>query len=152
MYTLGFEVLALNPFPMQFHLAPDPASWGSDILTAELDDALHDPRNDHNSHNLCTARGLQNLGSLFLLCLIILGILCVAIRSVLCLLHSGSTPLSLGYPLTQHFTSKSPTGGPTVLHVNATGQIPNMGNFRLIDLDTPKVCWACVKLINFTLT
>jgi hypothetical protein len=27
----------------------------------------------------------------------------------------------------------------SVLHVNSTGQMPKMGNWGLIDLDTPKV-------------
>jgi hypothetical protein len=59
----------------QFHLAPDPAAWGSNISHAEPDDALHDPRRDHNSQNVFTGRGFQNVGCMALLCACILGIL-----------------------------------------------------------------------------
>ncbi|KAJ7346342.1 beta-glucan synthesis-associated [Mycena albidolilacea] len=100
----------------KFHLAPDPASWGSAITHAEPDDALHDPRNDRNGHNIFTGRGLQNVGCLVLMCLCIVG-------------------LFLGYPLTQHFMNPKTV---SLLHLNASGQVPNMGNWGLIDWDTPK--------------
>ncbi|KAJ6467111.1 glycoside hydrolase family 16 protein [Mycena vitilis] len=103
----------------QFHLTPDPAAWGSDINFPEADDALHapDPRRDRSSHNVFTGRGCQNVGCLILLCVSIVG-------------------LFLGYPITAHFTN--PPKLTADLHVNATGQIPSMGNWGLIDLDTPK--------------
>ncbi|KAJ7658250.1 beta-glucan synthesis-associated protein-domain-containing protein [Mycena polygramma] len=44
---------------------------------------------------------------------------------------------SLGYPTTTHFMNQPKLSAD--LHVNATGQIPSMGNRGLIDLDTPKV-------------
>ncbi|KAF7362900.1 GH16 domain-containing protein [Mycena venus] len=94
----------------KFHLAPDPTLWGSDITHPEPDDALHDPCTDRNTHNVFTSRGLQNVGCLILLCLI-------------------------GYPITQHFTNRTRV---SFLHVNATGQVPSIGNWGLIDLDTPK--------------
>ncbi|KAJ7913846.1 beta-glucan synthesis-associated [Mycena leptocephala] len=100
----------------KFHLAPDPAAWGSDISHAEADDALHDPRHDHNTHNVFTGRGIQNVGCIVLMCLCIVG-------------------LFLGYPVTSHFTSPSHVDN---FHVNATGQVPNIGNWGLIDMDTPK--------------
>ncbi|KAJ6557640.1 beta-glucan synthesis-associated [Mycena capillaripes] len=101
----------------KYHLAPDPEAWGSDISHAEADDALHDPRRDYsNTRNVFTSRGLQNVGCMLLLCLCILA-------------------LFLGYPLTSHFSQPVHVAD---LHVNATGQIPNIGNWGLIDLDTPK--------------
>ncbi|KAJ7086832.1 beta-glucan synthesis-associated [Mycena belliarum] len=100
----------------KFHLAPDPSAWGSDISHAEADDALHDPRRDHNSNNLFTGRGFQNIGCIVLLCVAIVG-------------------LFLGYPVTSAIMSPLRVSN---LHVNSTGQVPNMGNWGLIDLDTPK--------------
>ncbi|KAK7058129.1 GH16 domain-containing protein [Favolaschia claudopus] len=100
----------------KFHFAPDPASWGTD-MRPEPDDALHDPRRDRNSHNVFTVRGLQNVGCLCLLCACILG-------------------LFLGYPVVHHFTKRTPSA--TLVKINSTGQLPSMGNWGLIDLDTPK--------------
>ncbi|KAJ7847747.1 beta-glucan synthesis-associated [Mycena olivaceomarginata] len=108
---------SLNPsISEKFHLAPDPTEWGLDISHAEADDALHDPRDDHNTHNILTGRGLQNVGCIVLLCLCIVG-------------------LFLGYPVAHHFMNPVTF---SVLHVNSTGQMPKMGNWGLIDLDTPK--------------
>ncbi|KAF7327601.1 GH16 domain-containing protein [Mycena kentingensis (nom. inval.)] len=101
----------------KYHLAPDPAAWGSNVSYPEPDDALHDPRGDHHTHNVFTGRGLQNVGCIFLLCLCIVG-------------------LFLGYPLTT-FLIRPPTVQDR--HVNATGQVPQMpGNWGLIDEKTPK--------------
>ncbi|KAJ7255831.1 beta-glucan synthesis-associated protein [Mycena haematopus] len=100
----------------KFHLAPDPAGWGMDISHAEADDALHDPRSDQNQHNVFTGRGFENVGCLLVLCVCIVG-------------------LFLGYPVTSHFMNSTKV---SVLNVNLTGQIPNIGNWGLIDLDTPK--------------
>ncbi|KAJ7612858.1 glycoside hydrolase family 16 protein [Mycena polygramma] len=98
---------------MQFHLAPDPTAWCSDTNFSEADDALHDPRHDRNSHNVFTGRGVENIGCLVLLCVCIVGLLCVLPSLAFSILFSD-------------------------LHVNATGQIPGMGNWGLIDLDTPE--------------
>ncbi|KAJ7445868.1 beta-glucan synthesis-associated [Mycena latifolia] len=100
----------------KFHLAPDPAAWGSDISHAEADDALHDPQRDHNTHNIFTGRGLQNVGCIVVLLLCIVG-------------------LFLGYPVTNAFINPVKVSD---LHVNFTGQVPVIGNWGLIDLDTPK--------------
>ncbi|KAF7360597.1 GH16 domain-containing protein [Mycena venus] len=102
----------------KFHLAPDPAAWGSDVRHAEPDDSLHDPRNDHNTHNVFTGRGIQNVGCIIVLCLCIVG-------------------LFLGYPLAYHFTHQTNFNAAN-LRVNSTGQMPNIGNWGLIDQDTPK--------------
>lgn len=58
----------------QFSLAPDPREWGAALSmnVAEPDDILHNPdpkrdrRNDRGG-TIFTARGLANLGCLFIL-------------------------------------------------------------------------------------
>ncbi|KAJ7059424.1 beta-glucan synthesis-associated protein-domain-containing protein [Mycena amicta] len=96
----------------KYQFDPDPASWGLNPRTAEPepDDALHDPRGgDRHSHNIFTARGSRISESL--------------------------TSRSVGYPLTKFLTEPRK---PSNLSVNATGQVASIGNFGLIDLDTPK--------------
>ncbi|KAJ7693039.1 glycoside hydrolase family 16 protein [Mycena rosella] len=100
----------------KFHLAPDPAAWGSDISHAEADDALHDPGRDHNNNNIFTSRGFQNIG-----CIVVLAL--------------GLIALFLGYPVTSAFMDPVKVSD---LHVNFTGQVASIGNWGLIDLDTPK--------------
>ncbi|KAF8173411.1 beta-glucan synthesis-associated protein-domain-containing protein [Mycena galopus ATCC 62051] len=105
----------------------------------EADDALHDPRNDRNAHNVFTGRGIENVGCLVLLCLIIVGVLCVGFYFYLSGVRPANSNLtcapSLGYPVTAHFMNRTPA---SQLRVNTSGQIPNIGNWGLIDLDTPK--------------
>ncbi|KAJ7059442.1 beta-glucan synthesis-associated protein-domain-containing protein [Mycena amicta] len=103
----------------KYQFDPDPASWGLNPRTAEPepDDALHDPRGgDRHSHNIFTARGIQNIG-------------CILIMTL------GLVGLFVGYPLTKFLTEPRK---PSNLSVNATGQVASIGNFGLIDLDTPK--------------
>ncbi|KAJ6470524.1 beta-glucan synthesis-associated [Mycena sanguinolenta] len=100
----------------KFHLAPDPAGWGLDISHAEPDDALHDPRRDKGNGGMLSGRGIENVGCLVVLCLAIVG-------------------LFLGYPVTSHLLNPPSV---SLLNVNASGQMPNIGNWGLIDLDTPK--------------
>ncbi|CAK5274062.1 unnamed protein product [Mycena citricolor] len=104
----------------KFDLASDPTMWATD-LRPEPDDALHnpDPRLDRGpSRNIFTGRGMQNLG-----CLLIMAACIVA--------------LFLGYPLVSHF-DKTRQNLAVATTVNATGQVASMGNFGLIDLDTPQ--------------
>ncbi|KAF7344352.1 GH16 domain-containing protein [Mycena sanguinolenta] len=130
----------------KFHLAPDPAGWGLDISHAEPDDALHDPRRtDQGNGGMFSGRGFENVGCLVLLCLCIVGLLYVLslLPCSLPLLRSCERlglirdflDRSLGYPVTSHFMNPSRV---SLLNVNASGQIPNIGNWGLIDLDTPK--------------
>lgn len=59
----------------QYSLNPNPADWGASALTIgtpEPDDYLHnpDPKRDLKSDQggtICTARGIVNLGCLFLI-------------------------------------------------------------------------------------
>ncbi|KIK04696.1 glycoside hydrolase family 16 protein [Laccaria amethystina LaAM-08-1] len=89
------------------------------------DDALHNPEAepDHalvGSKVTLTSRCLANLGCLSFLCITLL-------------------VLFIGYPLIMFAKSKGPLlPGFNLGGINSTGQVPSMGNFGLIDLDTPK--------------
>ncbi|KAH8120019.1 beta-glucan synthesis-associated [Phellopilus nigrolimitatus] len=109
----------------KFSLSPDPASWGAEIEPSfvEPDDYLHnpDPRRDRKfdeGGSVFTGRGLANLGCLVR---VLLG-------------------LRAGFPLISHFTKKplSTLGGFNIGGTNASGQIPSIGNWGLIDNDTPQ--------------
>ncbi|KAJ7572499.1 beta-glucan synthesis-associated [Mycena floridula] len=123
-YSIGTNLRSSISITDKFSLAADPRSWGWDLSPeiAEVDDALHDPKiHSPSSGQYVSWRGLWNLGCLALLCLAILA-------------------LFVGYPIHNFVARNTITtsgynfGG----IVNATGQIPNFGNFGLIDLETPK--------------
>ncbi|KAJ7085400.1 beta-glucan synthesis-associated [Mycena belliarum] len=114
----------------KYSLSPDPRLWGSVLSPSipEPDDALHAP--DSTRVNLprhfLTGRGLANVGCLFLVVLVLLG-------------------LFLGYPLTKFIVGGiGPLSGS--LRVNATGQVAAMGNFGLIDLETPSDAYTIKSL------
>ncbi|KAF8905161.1 beta-glucan synthesis-associated [Mucidula mucida] len=110
----------------KFSLSADPLAWGTNLEynVPEPDDALHSPtvRNgvivDDTALEF-TRRGLANLGCLFLLCMAIL-------------------VLFVGYPILTFVSKQLSTTTTKNLGVNASGQVPEMGNFGLIDLDTPE--------------
>ncbi|KAF8153938.1 beta-glucan synthesis-associated [Crassisporium funariophilum] len=113
------ESSRINDF--KYSLAPSPKSWGTpiDIHSVEPDDYLHNPdplrdRNIDKGGHICTARGIANLGCLFL--------------------------LGAGFPLLTHFLEKKQTtqGGFNLGGINATGQVPDFtGNYGLVDRETP---------------
>ncbi|KAH6916882.1 beta-glucan synthesis-associated protein [Coprinopsis sp. MPI-PUGE-AT-0042] len=122
----------------KFSLSPDPKTWGSNLSpdTPEPDDYLHnpDPKRDVNydaGGTFFTWRGLTNLGCMIILCL-------------------GFLALFAGYPIISHFMYPPPSrmGGFNIGGINATGQIPNIGNFGLIDLDTPQDAFAKPSYTN----
>ncbi|KIJ64320.1 glycoside hydrolase family 16 protein [Hydnomerulius pinastri MD-312] len=97
--------------------------------TPEPDDYLHNPdpkrdlKNDEGG-TIFTARGIANLGCLFLLSASCLVLLLLAV-----------------FPLLSHLLTKKQTtqGGFNLGGINATGQVPAIpGNWGLIDVDTPK--------------
>ncbi|KAJ7630781.1 beta-glucan synthesis-associated protein [Roridomyces roridus] len=112
----------------KFSLSADPAEWGADISHPEADDSLHtpDPRRDRKNDstgNIFTARGLMNLG-----CLFVLGL--------------GLITLFAGYPIISHFTSHSQS-------YFRSGQVPEIsGNFGLIDLATPQDAYTIQSFNN----
>ncbi|KAL5534071.1 hypothetical protein ACEPAG_532 [Sanghuangporus baumii] len=122
----------------KFSLAPDPSSWGAEIEPnfKEPDDWLHnpDPRRDRKidkGGTIFTSRGLANLG-----CLLILTM--------------GLVTLFAGYPLITHFTRDklSTMGGFNIGGINASGQIAEIGNFGLIDKDTPQEAYTKASYID----
>ncbi|KAJ7363796.1 glycoside hydrolase family 16 protein [Mycena albidolilacea] len=115
----------------KYSLAPDPALWGSNIYPnmTEPDDDLHNPDSkDHSSFSLST-RGIYNIGCLVVLCLAIM-------------------TLFVGYPVLtfvkKTFSTATIFGG----NVNSTGQVPSIGNFGLIDLDTPSDAYTITSLYS----
>ncbi|TCD63594.1 hypothetical protein EIP91_005202 [Steccherinum ochraceum] len=119
----------------KFSLPTDPSSWGGPLSpeTREPDDFLHnpDPRRDRKydqGGTIFTWRGIANLGCLAFLFL-------------------GITTLFAGYPIITFFTKKPVvTHGGLNLGLNATGQVPSIGNWGPIDHDTPEDVYYKVNL------
>ncbi|KAG1767378.1 glycoside hydrolase family 16 protein [Suillus placidus] len=122
-----------SPSTYEYALRLNPEDWGASALhvgTPEPDDYLHtpDPKRDLKSDkggHIFTARGIANLGCLFLL---------VALMIMLF-----------------HLSKKKPTpqGGFNLGGTNATGQIPSMpGNRGVIDVDTPKEAYTKASYMN----
>ncbi|KAG6821511.1 hypothetical protein H0H93_000020 [Arthromyces matolae] len=121
-----FDGSRLSSLNEKYSLAPDPRQWGADLSTdlVEPDDEIHNPdgRSDDlkGSHDLSLSRrGLANLGCLTLLI-------------------AGFIALFLAYPVVAYFRKIGMWGSAFNLGgTNATGQVPSIGNFGLIDQDTP---------------
>ncbi|KAJ4490971.1 glycoside hydrolase family 16 protein [Lentinula aciculospora] len=99
-----------------------PESWNPKLMVdqPEADDYIHNPHSFSRGH-IFTARGLANLGCMFILGLCLLG-------------------LFIGYPVTQYYTSphQKLIGNLGPGGINATGQVPQIvGNWGLIDRETP---------------
>ncbi|KAJ7705330.1 beta-glucan synthesis-associated protein [Mycena rosella] len=114
----------------KFSLSPDPRQWGSNLSPhlAEPDDALHNPEYDRNTFSL-SRRAIYNVGCLIVLSLAILG-------------------LFIGYPVLSWVQSSFLTTDVTNNSVNATGQVASIGNFGLIDLDTPSDAYTIASLYS----
>ncbi|EJD00930.1 beta-glucan synthesis-associated [Fomitiporia mediterranea MF3/22] len=117
---------ALQASSVQYLFSADPSKWGTNISpdVAEDDDDLHDPDvpDKKNDDALFTVsrRGFQNIGGLVLLTTILVG-------------------LFAGLPIAIHYAKHplSKLGGFGIGGINASGQVPFFGNYRLIDEDTP---------------
>ncbi|KAJ7864983.1 glycoside hydrolase family 16 protein [Mycena olivaceomarginata] len=115
----------------KYSLAPDPALWGSNIYPnmTEPDDDLHNPDSKDRSSFSLSTRGIYNIGCLVVLCLAIM-------------------TLFVGYPVLtfvkKTFSTATIFGG----NVNSTGQVPSIGNFGLIDLDTPSDAYTITSLYS----
>ncbi|KAK0438127.1 glycoside hydrolase family 16 protein [Armillaria borealis] len=124
-YTLtNSTVLSLSE---KFSLAADPATWGSNLSMnyQEPDDALHNPTVrggkivDDEAISF-SKRGIANVGCLMILCF-------------------GLLALFVVYPVLTYVQEQTSSSSSSLnLGVNASGQVPEMGNFGLIDLDTPE--------------
>ncbi|KAH8824012.1 glycoside hydrolase family 16 protein [Flagelloscypha sp. PMI_526] len=119
--------MGYNTLSDKLTLSVDPKQWGvaTSFNEPEFDDSLHDPRqNQLRIGSIFSARGILNVGSLLLL---LLGILV----------------LFVGYPVitaVRHHTNN--LGGFGLGGTNASGQIPDMGHFSLIDPDTPQEAYT----------
>ncbi|RDB19924.1 Beta-glucan synthesis-associated protein KRE6 [Hypsizygus marmoreus] len=119
----------LSTLTDKFSLAPDPRLWGSDLSTdlIEADDAIHNPdveaeKLDDKRNLSFSRRGLANLGSSPLL------------NSIL-----AEQDVSIGYPVISYLRRRKSGDSPfNIGGVNSTSQVPSIGNFGLIDFDTPK--------------
>ncbi|KAF5393140.1 hypothetical protein D9757_001304 [Collybiopsis confluens] len=121
--------------PNEFSLLSEPAAWGSNLSTTyvENDDYLHNPdckkgKGVDHDNRVFTSRGLANLGFLLLLC-------------------GALLTLFIGYPVAT-FVNKIQAGSSALntLGINASGQVPEIGNFGLIDFDTPDDAYTKTSL------
>lgn len=126
-YVSGSHISYLSG---QFSFPPDPQSWGADLSPnfVEPDDSIHNPdpvQSPLDYYPLSfSSRALLNLGCLFILILTLL-------------------VLFIGYPVaTYAWRTVPPSSGFNLGGINASGQVPSMGNFGLIDLDTPKEAYT----------
>ncbi|KIY63440.1 glycoside hydrolase family 16 protein [Cylindrobasidium torrendii FP15055 ss-10] len=124
-----------NSLAGKFSLGADPRTWGMNVNPNDHDpdDALHTPmmRNgkvvDDDAHWRMSGRGIMNVGCLFIIAMAVL-------------------MLFLGYPLLQYAQSKTGSSSTSNLGVNASGQVPVLGNFGLIDEDTPESAYEKTNL------
>ncbi|KAJ3517199.1 hypothetical protein NLJ89_g646 [Agrocybe chaxingu] len=122
---------SLATISAKFYFSHDPRDWGSSISPdfIESDDEFYDlvpsEKRSWRPQNTLSLRGLGNAG-----CVIIL--------------ITGLLLLFIGYPvLTFYDRTKFDTGGAfNVGGINSTGQIPLIGNFGLIDQDTPREAYT----------
>ncbi|TEB35725.1 glucosidase [Coprinellus micaceus] len=123
----------LSTLTDKFSLAADPRAWGSDLSPdlVENDDALHNPESEPAlAQNLDTKeilrnkRGLVNVGCILTLFAMIIF-------------------LFIGYPVIMYATHTNPMkSGYNLGGINSTGQVPAIGNFGPIDLDTPEEAYT----------
>ncbi|KAG5728480.1 Beta-glucan synthesis-associated protein KRE6 [Termitomyces sp. T112] len=122
----SFDGSRLSSLNEKYSLGPDPRQWGADLSTdlVEPDDDIHNPDYHFDRpkrYDLSfSRRGMANLGCLSMLI-------------------TGFILLFIGYPVISYFRkvqmlkSAFNLGG-----ANATGQVPSLGNFGLIDHETPE--------------
>ncbi|QRV93228.1 glycoside hydrolase family 16 protein [Ceratobasidium sp. AG-Ba] len=123
-------------FSSKFALSPNPAQWDTGLLSSqpEPDDDLHnpDPRKDRTgvyTGSIFTIRGLLNLGCLGILILALIGLFAI-------------------YPIISYFLKdeQSTLGAYNLGGTNASGQVPEVGNFGLIDKDTPQAAYTYTSI------
>ena len=144
----------------QYSLSPDPRSWGSDLSPdlVENDDALHNPdtepqRPEDPKQLLLNKRSLINLGCLLTLFFMILFLLYVPLSVPYALPHVGARQHRISghhvfHPRKSSSIRVQPWGNKLLrtgdrckylpIPLLTSRQIPSMGNFGLIDLDTPQ--------------
>ncbi|KJA29832.1 glycoside hydrolase family 16 protein [Hypholoma sublateritium FD-334 SS-4] len=122
-YSFGAGSRLSATLSENFSLPADPRLWGSDLSPdlIEPDDDLHNPTFDPDK--IFQARGKFQMGSRGLLNVGCLSILLIALII-----------LFIGYPI---MTYNESWAKPGLGAINSTGQAPSIGNFGLIDIDTP---------------
>ncbi|KAF9068692.1 beta-glucan synthesis-associated [Rhodocollybia butyracea] len=128
-----------NSISTKFSLTPDPKRWDLVVSpgVAEPDDYLHnpDPRRDrlNDNHFVISGRGIANVGCLFILMAALLG-------------------LFVGFPVVKYFTTStlSTQGGFNLGGTNGSGQVPDIGNFGLIDRETPQDAYTLTSYTDGT--
>ncbi|KAL7421019.1 hypothetical protein Q5752_003903 [Cryptotrichosporon argae] len=115
-----------------FSLPADPAAWSG--LGVEEDDDMHDPDIKHRGQTgffgaMLTVRGAGNVGCLVLIFLILV-------------------LLFAGYPIISEYmtTPTSTLGAYNLGGINASGQLPDVGPFELIDKDTPTSAYTYTSM------
>ncbi|WVF65398.1 hypothetical protein IAT40_000125 [Kwoniella sp. CBS 6097] len=115
-----------------FSLPADPATWSH--LGPEEDDDFHDPdfkpkKKSRFGSSIFTLRGAANLGCLFAMLLVLV-------------------VLFAGYPILDNYLSKGlkSHGAYNLGGINATGQIPVIDAFSIIDKDTPQSAYTWTSL------
>ncbi|KAK0226391.1 glycoside hydrolase family 16 protein [Armillaria fumosa] len=113
------------PILNKYSLAADPQTWGTNLSpdVKETDDELHNPivrkgRLLDNGLSFYSFRGIGNITCLFVLC-------------------GAMLTMFVGYPIIAYVQEQREAVS-SILGVNASGQVPDIGNFGLIDLDTPE--------------
>ncbi|KAF8969431.1 glycoside hydrolase family 16 protein [Flammula alnicola] len=125
-YSFGAGSRLSTALSDKFSLSPDPRLWGSDLSPdlVEADDDLHNPefepeKSDQKKKKVNVGtRGIVNLGCLAVVLIALIG-------------------LFIGYPIITYKHGGSALGN-NLGGINSSGQVPSMGNFGLIDLDTPQ--------------
>ncbi|KAF6762241.1 glucosidase [Ephemerocybe angulata] len=119
--------ISTSTFSEKYSLSPDIRSWGADLSPdlVENDDGLHDPTEQDPNSRKWNPRGFTNVG-----CLMVLA--------------ASVMTLFIVYPVLTYNRKKEleETGINLGGAFNASGQIPSIGNYGLVDLDTPKEAWT----------
>ncbi|KAK7060394.1 hypothetical protein VNI00_001159 [Paramarasmius palmivorus] len=134
-YSAGTESRLLNSISGRYSLPPNPQQWPFNVSPSvpEPDDDIHNPVVKNGKfvdpvHMHLSSRGVLNYGCLSILLI-------------------GLLTLFVGYPiLTYARRSELQRAGYNLGGINASGQIPDIGNFGLIDLDTPRDAYTKTSL------
>ncbi|ESK95066.1 glycoside hydrolase family 16 protein [Moniliophthora roreri MCA 2997] len=131
-YSAGTESQLITSISERYSFPPNPQQWPFNVSphVPEPDDDMHDPDTkngkfvDAVESSFSSSRGWKNYGCLLILLAALL-------------------MLFVGYPiLTYVKRPESQRAGYNLGGINASGQIPDLGNFGLIDLDTPQEAYT----------
>ncbi|KAF9534690.1 glycoside hydrolase family 16 protein [Crepidotus variabilis] len=128
----------LSTLSEKYSLSPDIRTWGADLSIdlVEADDHLHNPPKqseptESGTRVLFSRRGLLNVGCILLMC-------------------SALLTLFIAYPILTYPSNWNYLHGYNIGGINGSGQVPLLGNFGLIDLETPKQMYTRKSLRDDT--